>query len=780
VTSILSAVRLGYQAGLSLLPTRDDGSKAPAVPTWRDYQVTRPSVETMRTFGFEARAGFGMIAGPASGHAECWDFDCRETFAAFVEAAHACGLGAVVDRVRQGYEDETPSGGRRWIVRYPESVTWRDCALARRPGRDGEPKVKVLIELPTFSILAPSNGRTHPSGKAYTRLSGVFATIAECTVEERDSLLELARSFDQMPRRVHEPKTQARQTKAGVLLPGEDYIRRTTWRELLEADGWTHAYDRGETSHWCRPGKTFGAGATTNHGGGDCLHVFSSSTALNADTSYTRFGYYTATRHGDDFEAAAVALYERGYGTRREERQAKYDEQVRRAAQTAPPVFAKPAVETGAGECVLRPLLQQPYSGWFARGAVHLVAGSSGAGKSTLLLDLLRTQMRGGRYLGHSGNQLDYLVLFADRGAVSNRETLERMKIDPQTMPIDHLPPTASGEAALQAILAAIERQPDLPAVVFIEGADLLVEDASKTHVVTPFVVGLRHIAEHYQLAAVLSVGSPKSRPHEQYALKRDQVFGSQAWSRLANTVLVLTVTGDGTTATRDLVVLHRNAAAESFHLVFADGLLVETEASQATEPTMIEWMREAEVFSKQKFREAFSLSGLRATTLLDGYVAIGILREKTKQDRTAYVFNRAGAGKVIPFAPSSAVSVSDCLSDTSPAAEPGAESVRKPTGHGHDQVETTREISNDSEPSSPDLSVFSGPPFLCTSVRPDVLLEPADGQTYTKKGNTRAREDGGVPEWVRADDGPPPEPGSSDAALAGHDQEDTDAAERI
>ena len=43
-----------------------------------------------------------------------------------------------------------------------------------------------------------------------------------------------------------------------------------------------------------------------------------------------------------------------------------------------------------------------------------------------------------------------------------------------------------------------------MPAVVFIEGADLLVEDPCKTQIVTPFVAGLRQIAEHYSLAIIV------------------------------------------------------------------------------------------------------------------------------------------------------------------------------------------------------------------------------------------------------------------------------------
>ena len=85
----------------------------------------------MRAFGFEHRSGLGVVAGPVSGCVECWDFDDVETYDAFIEAAVGCGLGGVVSRIREGFAHETPRSGRRWAVRYPKSVTWKDCTLAR-------------------------------------------------------------------------------------------------------------------------------------------------------------------------------------------------------------------------------------------------------------------------------------------------------------------------------------------------------------------------------------------------------------------------------------------------------------------------------------------------------------------------------------------------------------------------------------------------------------------------------------------------------------------------
>jgi hypothetical protein len=97
--------------------------------------------------------------------------------------------------------------------------------------------------------------------------------------------------------------------------PGDAYNARTTWATLLEPLGWTALFKRDGVTFWRRPGKGHGHGATTNHGGADCLHVFTSSARpLEANRNYTRFGVYAALHHNDDLLAAGWALYEEGYG----------------------------------------------------------------------------------------------------------------------------------------------------------------------------------------------------------------------------------------------------------------------------------------------------------------------------------------------------------------------------------------------------------------------------------------------------------------------------------
>src|SRR5262249_8909463 len=154
----------------------------------------------------------GAVIGPASGNVEAWDFDERETYEACIEAAQKLGFGDLIARIETGYCDDTAGGGVRWLVRHPDGVVkaaGRDT-LAKRPKRPEEkrhPKddVKALIERPDYAILAPTNGKVHPTGRPYVRRSGNFSTIASYSSEERQALTQLAMSFDEMPRDSAEP-----------------------------------------------------------------------------------------------------------------------------------------------------------------------------------------------------------------------------------------------------------------------------------------------------------------------------------------------------------------------------------------------------------------------------------------------------------------------------------------------------------------------------------------------------------------------------------------------
>jgi hypothetical protein len=313
--SILDTVRSAYAAGLCLLPVKEDGSKMPDLPEWTPFKSARPAIAQMRKWDFAARTGFGMVAGAVSGYCGTFDFDCGDTFQRYVELGAVTGLGDVIARIRAGYEDSTPGGGRRWIVRYPPTVTWSLGKLASRQKRseevkDKHDKVKTLIETTLFAVLAPSNGTVHPSGRSYEHVSGGFDTIASVTEEELHALLDLARSFDQMPVQNVAPKMET--VTIDGLRPGDDFNQRAAWPDILP--DWVEVCRKGDVIYLCRPGKERGISATLNFTGRDRLHVFTSSTPFEQGRSYDKFAAHVVLNHGGDFRKAARALAQEGYG----------------------------------------------------------------------------------------------------------------------------------------------------------------------------------------------------------------------------------------------------------------------------------------------------------------------------------------------------------------------------------------------------------------------------------------------------------------------------------
>lgn len=328
-----------HRRRIVVTPPRADGSKRP-VGKWRALRESPPTDELVEAW-WGPNSGVGFLTGSVSGGLELFEFDDPATYDRFVAAAAEVGLTDLVARIDSGYHETTPGAGHHWLY-FCEEVRG-NTKLAERPGGPdarGRPTRDVLIETRGeggFVVAAPSFGSIHPSGKPYILISGGVGSIAEITAAERDALWALARSFDEMPPepardaaarppgdgaaapRPHGPGGGAGgPANGGDLRPGDDFNARATWTEILEPHGWRPAFSRGGTTYWTRPGKDPSAGhsATTGHGGGDCLWVFSSSTEFEPEKSYTKFGAWVRLNHGGDFEAGARALGAAGYGSR--------------------------------------------------------------------------------------------------------------------------------------------------------------------------------------------------------------------------------------------------------------------------------------------------------------------------------------------------------------------------------------------------------------------------------------------------------------------------------
>ena len=324
MSAVYGATLAADAAGICVLPAAEDGTKQPDLASWTAYQRRRSTREELdRWFAARERAGFCYVMGAVSGGLECFEFDERAAFDEFLRLAEAAGLGELVRRTRDGYEERTPGDGIHWL--YYCAVVSGSTALARRPKRAEEmstphDKTKTMIETRSEGacmVAAPSHGPVHPTGRPYVQVRGGVATIATIAADERAELYALARSLDRMPKPApHQPRDRDGSGGTGDR-PGDDLGRRASWLDILGPHGWVPVFERNGTTYWRRPGKTEGVSATTDYQGNGLLWVFTASTEFEPDTSYSKFGAYATLEHGGDFGAAARFLASRGYGERR-------------------------------------------------------------------------------------------------------------------------------------------------------------------------------------------------------------------------------------------------------------------------------------------------------------------------------------------------------------------------------------------------------------------------------------------------------------------------------
>ena len=110
MSAVYAAALAAHEAGLCVLPPKEDGTKAPDASSWTRYQTTRPiPAELDAWYASGRRSGIGYVTGAVSGNLELFDFDTVETYEAFVALARAAGLGELVERIEAGYLEASPA-----------------------------------------------------------------------------------------------------------------------------------------------------------------------------------------------------------------------------------------------------------------------------------------------------------------------------------------------------------------------------------------------------------------------------------------------------------------------------------------------------------------------------------------------------------------------------------------------------------------------------------------------------------------------------------------------
>lgn len=318
-----------HAAGLSVIPVHH-GEKNPVIPSWKDYQSRLPTTAEINAWFSINNRRLAVVCGKVSGALELIDFDEPELFPKW-QALVQKEDPALFPRL---LVEKSPSGGFHVVYRCPSTVIPGNQKFARRGascpngdkilihGKEFMPRkqpdgsflvIYAMIESRGeggYFVAAPSAG--------YTLLQGDFTTPPMISADERDLLLNAARSFNEfLPPAEKEPaKKTKKQSAPDDLSPGDDFSARGDVRALLLQHGWTRITQGGDKELWRRPGKSHNWSASLFEG--RTLYVFSSNAApFEPEKAYSPFGILTMLEHNGDYSAAAKALFAQGYGSKK-------------------------------------------------------------------------------------------------------------------------------------------------------------------------------------------------------------------------------------------------------------------------------------------------------------------------------------------------------------------------------------------------------------------------------------------------------------------------------
>ena len=234
----------------------------------------------------------------------------------------------------------------------------------------------------------------------YKLVRGDFTNMAVITAEERDWLLDLARSFDEMDTKaVPEKLTTESDYEPDILgKVGDRFSARTPATRVLDwliRAGWSYHGESEDNYQITRPGKDEGVSATVRKSGVPLFHCFTSSVP-NFEENETLPPWRLLARlyFNDDFAATAKYLHGREQG---EIKQAVEDGPPPQAAEsTTPSVLSRIeirdpyAVRPEDIRCTDAGLTKPPAreallggEGALYKDIVAVIAGQGGSAKST-------------------------------------------------------------------------------------------------------------------------------------------------------------------------------------------------------------------------------------------------------------------------------------------------------------------------------------------------------------------------------------------------------------
>lgn len=318
---LLASARKYIKAGLSVVVT--DQNKRSLFP-WKKYQSTIiEDAEFITQLSHDKAAGIAIICGSVSGGLEVVDVDLKNdiTGTLWTRLLDAIADAGLTKFLKIG---ETKSGG--YHLYYRCEVVEGNQKLSLRPATDEElranPQLKQVVIIETrgeagYVIAAPTEG--------YKFISG---TLTVLTLDQREILLEICRSFNEVFEQPVIPGKEKPDTKDYGVSPFEDFNKRGDVVALLQRHGWSVVKQSPNKTVFKRPG------TTDSKSSGDFNHdlnwfsVFTTNSCFEPNRAYLPYAVYAMLECNGDFKEASRKLLDEGYGERRQNFGSKLEREV--------------------------------------------------------------------------------------------------------------------------------------------------------------------------------------------------------------------------------------------------------------------------------------------------------------------------------------------------------------------------------------------------------------------------------------------------------------------
>lgn len=297
MTSLLTSAITYLQSGLSTIPTN---SNKQSLYSWKRYQSQLPTeAELTSAFNTPNAKGIAVICGAVSGNLEVIDVDCKYgiNFIDYAAAIKAADLSLfdkllIVQTKSKGYH-----------IYYRCEVIEGNQKLAERPATDDElhqnPNAKQFVLIETrgeagYVIAPPTDG--------YTTIQGRVIPII--SIDERDTLLTIARSFNKIIEQVRQPRLP---NNNDTITTWDDYNKRGDVIALLEKHGWSVVKREADKTLLLRPGASTQQHSAVMFNNSKIFYPHTTSTSFE-NKGYNPFAVYTHLECGGDWKKAAKQL----------------------------------------------------------------------------------------------------------------------------------------------------------------------------------------------------------------------------------------------------------------------------------------------------------------------------------------------------------------------------------------------------------------------------------------------------------------------------------------